>query len=256
MKYVGSKNRIAKDIIPILLENRTNENCFVDLFMGGCNIVDKVDGFRIANDINPYLVACAEALSNGWLPPKTISEKMYYDVKYRKDAYDKALVGYIGFQLSYGAKWFDAYRKDNIGTRDYSLEAYDHIKKQTSKLKGIKFYNLDYRQVPIPANSIIYCDPPYRFTTAYKSNQAKLDYTVFWQWCRTKSKEGHYVYISEYNHPADFKCIWQKEILKNLADAECRETAIEKLVVYDKDAKVDQVKQEFPSVLAPDSEWE
>jgi len=232
MKYVGSKKRIAKDILPILLKNRVKGCYFVDLFMGGCNIVDKVDGNRIANDINSYLVACAEALSKGWLPPKDISEEMYNTVKCNIDKYDKALVGYMGFQLSYGAKWFDCYRKDNIGKRNYSLEAYNNVKKQAEKLKGIKFYNLDYREVPIPPNSVIYCDPPYQNTTSYKANTDEFNYDEFWQWCRVKGQEGHILYISEYNAPDDFECIWQKKILKNLADSKNRDIAIEKLFQY------------------------
>lgn len=239
MKYVGSKSRITKDIIPILLENRVGGKCFVDLFMGGCNVIDKVDGFRIANDINSYLVACAEALSKGWLPPKDINEKMYYDIKSNIDKYDKELVGYVGFQLSYGAKWFDTYRRDNIGKRNYSFEAYNHVKKQSVNLKGVKFYNMDYREVPIPESSIIYCDPPYQNTTSYKANKEELDYSVFWQWCRIKSQEGHYVYISSYGAPDDFVCIWQKDILKNLADHKHRDIATEKLFVYGKNKKPD-----------------
>lgn len=232
MKYVGSKKRISKDILPILLKNRIEGCYFVDLFMGGCNIIDKVDGNRIANDINPYLVACAEALSNGWLPPKDVSEEMYNTVKCNIDKYDKALVGYMGFQLSYGAKWFDCYRKDNIGKRNYSVEAYNNVKKQADKLKGVKFYNLDYRAVTLPSNSIIYCDPPYQNTTTYKANKDNFNYSEFWQWCRVKGQEGHVLYISEYNAPDDFECIWQKEILKNLADSKNRDVAIEKLFQY------------------------
>ena len=34
MKYMGSKSRIVKDILPVML-NRYNGNVFVDLFCGG-----------------------------------------------------------------------------------------------------------------------------------------------------------------------------------------------------------------------------
>ena len=30
------------------------------------------------------------------------------------------------------------------------------------------------------------------------------------------AKEGHTVYVSEYNAPEDFKCIWEKQINSNL----------------------------------------
>ena len=53
---MGSKNRIDKEILPIILDNRRDET-FVDVFCGGCNIIDKVSGNRIANDKNRYLIA-------------------------------------------------------------------------------------------------------------------------------------------------------------------------------------------------------
>ena len=50
MKYMGSKARFTKDILPIVLENRLPNQYFVDLFTGGANVVSLIDGNRIAND--------------------------------------------------------------------------------------------------------------------------------------------------------------------------------------------------------------
>lgn len=44
---MGSKRRIAKDILPIILENRTPEQFYVEPFVGGANMIDKVQGKRI-----------------------------------------------------------------------------------------------------------------------------------------------------------------------------------------------------------------
>jgi len=55
MKYMGSKNRIAKEILPIMLKER-NQRTWVEPFVGGANLIDKVDGKRIGADINPYLI--------------------------------------------------------------------------------------------------------------------------------------------------------------------------------------------------------
>lgn len=57
MKYMGSKRQIAKDIIPILLKDRKVGQWYVEPFVGGANIIDKVTGNRLGNDINPYLIA-------------------------------------------------------------------------------------------------------------------------------------------------------------------------------------------------------
>lgn len=54
MKYMGSKNRIAKDILPIILKERKPEQWYVEPFVGGCNIIDKVDGNRLGSDKNKY----------------------------------------------------------------------------------------------------------------------------------------------------------------------------------------------------------
>ncbi len=56
----------------------------------------------------------------------------------------------------------------------------------------------------IPANSLIYCDPPYVNTTGYRD---KIDHDTFWQWCRDKAKEGHTVFISSEIAPDDFAIV-------------------------------------------------
>ena len=56
MKYMGSKARIKKEILPLILKNRTENQFFVDLMGGGMNLIDSVDGNRIANDLNFYLI--------------------------------------------------------------------------------------------------------------------------------------------------------------------------------------------------------
>ena len=52
MKYMGSKNRHAKEILPFVLMDRKEGQYYVEPFCGGCNIIDKVDNPRIANDIH------------------------------------------------------------------------------------------------------------------------------------------------------------------------------------------------------------
>jgi len=55
MKYMGSKNRIAKEILLIMLKER-GQRTWVEPFVGGANMIDKVEGKRIGADINPYLI--------------------------------------------------------------------------------------------------------------------------------------------------------------------------------------------------------
>lgn len=84
----------------------------------------------------------------------------------------------------------------------------------------------DYRDLRIPDESIIYCDPPYMGTTGYSDG---INHDEFWQWCRERVYDGHKVYISEYQAPDDFICIWEKEIINRLNNKK----ATEKLFIYE-----------------------
>ena len=46
-------------------------------------------------------------------------------------------------------------------------------------------------------------------TTKYKDD---FNHDEFWDWCRLMSMEHNKVYVSEYNAPDDFKCVWQKQV--------------------------------------------
>ena len=56
MKYMGSKNRIAQEILPIMLKER-GQRTWVEPFVGGANMIDKVQGKRIGADLNEYVIA-------------------------------------------------------------------------------------------------------------------------------------------------------------------------------------------------------
>lgn len=44
MKYMGSKRRVAKYILPIMLAERKPDQWWVEPFVGGGNMIDKVEG--------------------------------------------------------------------------------------------------------------------------------------------------------------------------------------------------------------------
>ena len=53
MVYQGSKNRISKYLIPIIEEyiEKYNIDTYIELFCGGCNLIDKVNcKHKIASD--------------------------------------------------------------------------------------------------------------------------------------------------------------------------------------------------------------
>lgn len=236
MKYMGSKNRIAKDILPIILHGRKPEQWYVEPFVGGANMIDKVTGSRIGSDINGYLIAALQLISS--FPeclPDVVTEADYQKLKLNPET-DKAVAGFVGFSMSFGAKWFGGYRRDKKGqggclvnAENQTRRAKQSAEKQSPLLRGVDFRVSGYQDLEIPPNSIIYCDPPYRGTTGYKD---KFDHDAFWQWCRNKYDEGHTIYISEYSAPEDFICVWQKEIISSLDNRSKANTAIEKLYTY------------------------
>jgi len=218
MKYIGSKRRIAKEILPIILKDRKENQWYIEPFCGGCNSLWLVDGNTIGNDINKYLIALWKKLQSGWIPPQRISKEEYYKIKNDINNYPEYLVGWIAFCCSYSGAWFAGYSGDypehcrNKRTGklpNYQTESYNSVLKQIKKMGNVIFLNKNYWEIDYPKNSIIYCDPPYKNTIKYKDN---FEHKIFWEWCREMTRKGHTVFISEYNAPEDFECVWKKTL--------------------------------------------
>lgn len=224
---MGSKNRIAKHILPIMLAERKPDQWWVEPFVGGANMIDKVEGNRIGNDSHEFLIALLVALRDGYIPPTDISKELYYAVKSKPQEYPKELVGFVGFLCSFGGKWWGGYAFDKKGD-NYAERGSRCLVKQAKNLDGVVFKSGSYLELEIPENSLIYCDPPYANTSKYKD---AFNHAVFWDWCRTKTKSGHTVFISEYSAPNDFVCV--KEIQhKTILDKNSQYPRIEKLFRY------------------------
>lgn len=224
---MGSKNRIAKEIIPIMLKDYEDGMIFIDACCGGCNLIDKIPNHipRYANDINEYLIEMFIKASKGWIPPKYFTEDEYKNVRDNKDN-DKALTGYAGFALSYGGKWFGGWCRDGKGIRNYVEESYKNSLKQFPLLKNVIFSNKSVFDINPIKKSIIYFDIPYKGTTKYKND---FDHYEFYRKCRKLKKQGHIIFISEYNMPNDFTCVWEKEVNSSLTKNTGSKKATEKL---------------------------
>lgn len=232
---MGGKTRIAKEILPLILADRKEGQYFVEPFCGGCNVTDKVSGNRIANDYNGYLIVMFRGPVSGEKYPEQMSRELYNDVRecFRSgsDKYDPGFIGWVGFMASYRAKFFGgysgAYMRNNGRYEDRISESVRSIMRQVPKLQGIEFRTGDYRNLQIPDESIIYCDPPYMNTTGYADG---LNHDEFWQWCRERVYDGHKVYVSEYQAPDDFIQIWEKSVQNCL---NLNKNATEKLFIYE-----------------------
>ena len=217
MKYMGSKMRIWKDIAPFILEKRKEGQCYVEPFCGGCNSLSNVNGWRLAADINPYLIAMFRSLLNNEPQYFPIEKELYKNAynAYKcseRNKFSQSDLGWIGFMASYNGKFFNGYSGVSHG-RNYVFESMRNILNQLDSLRGVKFYCCSYNELVIPKKSIIYCDIPYKGTTKYQDD---FNHDKFYQWCFDKKSEGHRVYISEYWMPDDFDCIWSKKISNSL----------------------------------------
>ena len=89
-----------------------------------------------------------------------------------------------------------------------SLESLKSLKRLQSlqsleSLERLQITQLDYRDVVIEPNSVIYADPPYIGTEKY--GKATFDHEAFYDWCEQQREP---LFISEYWMPEDrFTCI-------------------------------------------------
>ena len=232
MKYMGSKAKHAKEILPIILKDRKPEQWYVEPFVGGGNIIDKVSGHRLGADSNEFVICALETIRDKIdLIPKSENCFNIHDYKSIRSSNprENPLTGYAAFALSFGGKFFGGWcrgKSSDGKQRDYVNEQYRAAKKQSPLLGGVDLICCKYQDLIIPPNSLIYCDPPYDGATGYKD---RFDSAAFWQWCRDKKAEGHTIFVSEYEAPEDFVCVWEKKVSSSLTKDTGSKKAIERL---------------------------
>lgn len=240
MQYVGSKNRLSKELAPIIqsyIEEDTKG--YLEPFVGGVNMIDKIKcDVKIGIDLHEELIELLQYAQANELP-ETISEDEYKIVKDNRENYPKWYVGLVGFCGSFGAKYFGGFarRYNKDGTLfDVPKQAINSLRRQSKldEFKNIKFVHMDFMKLPKDEikNFVIYCDPPYKGTTKYKTEE--FPYEEFYQWCEDMS-EHNTVLISEYNMPDDFKYIWEKELKTSLGSGvnkDSDKSRVERLFIH------------------------
>ena len=240
MKYVGSKNRLAKELTPIIQSYITDDTKgYLEPFVGGANMIDKIEcNNKFGCDIHEELIELLKYIQNtNNVLPTTITEEEYNKVRLNKDKYEKWYIGFIGFCATFGAKYFGGYargfKEDKITPRDIPAESIRNIEKQRKNLQNIKFKCCSYDEINKNIKDfVIYCDPPYKGTLKYTTD---FDYDKFYKWCKEMSK-NNIVLISEYWMPEEFECIWEKKttvrIDSNKKSKDKKMERTEKLFIY------------------------
>ena len=87
--------------------------------------------------------------------------------------------------------------------------------------------SVDFSEVEIPSDSVVYCDPPYRGSSSY-SKEKRFNHERFYEW---SLRQNVPVFVSEYAMPEDFVEVasWQKRCTMKSAEHALRTT--EKLFV-------------------------
>lgn len=233
MKYMGSKNRIAKHLLPIMVDaaEKAGVTTWVEPFVGGGGMIDKVpDTFnRIGYDLNPHTIAALVAIRDMVDElPDSVSEAEY---KALKGTQPQPITSWIRFVCSFSGKFENGYARQGNSLKYKSepiQEGLRNAQKQSSKIQDVVFECMSYQDVDV-SNVLIYCDPPYQGTTGYKTGA--FDHDAFFDWCRKMKAKGNIVFVSEYNAPDDFTCVWQGEVKTNFASGRSGAThnAVEKL---------------------------
>lgn len=221
MKYMGSKNKISKYIVPIFQEiiKDNNIDTFIDACCGGSNVIDKIDcKNKIAYDINPYLIELFKYIQTHDKEdfPTFITKEEYVKVNKNRQDYPDWYVGLVGFLSSWNGRFFDGgYSGIRTGKdgkeRNYYDECLRNVFKQKNNILDVHYETKDLFDIEAKPNSVlIYFDPPYKGTKKYQINRG-FNHDLFWDKVRELSKDN-IVLVSEYEAPDDFECIWEEEI--------------------------------------------
>lgn len=239
MKYMGSKSRIKKYVVPILQDiiEKNKIDLYIEPFVGGANIIDSINCLtKVGGDKSEPLIELLKHVRDGGELPLEVPKELYDDVRSNKDTdkYEKWYIGAIGFLASYNGRYFDGgYAKTLVSktgvTRNYYDEARRNILEQAPYLSGTDFVHTDYKLFSKEKEALIYCDIPYKGTKQFSTSK-NFDHEEFWEWAREVSKEN-IVIVSEHNAPDDFECIWDQEVTRT-QDNRKREVAIEKMFIF------------------------
>ena len=150
MKYMGSKNRIAKHLIPIMIAEADSKGIttFIDCMVGGANLIDKVpDRFkRIGYDINEHVImALIDIRDNVDSLPESVSEDYY---KSLKGTPPTTITSWIRFVCSFGGKFENGYAREK-GSDSTTFVGYGkrNAQKQSPNIQGVEFTHDSYKNL-------------------------------------------------------------------------------------------------------------
>jgi DNA adenine methylase len=215
LKYLGGKARIAKELAAFIASRHGDRWLFVEPFMGGANMtVELAKHFRygFASDAVPDLALLYNAVQAGWVPPTEVSPELYASLRHAEPS---ALRAFVGFGCSRSGIWFSGF----VGRVERVVKGKHHVDNPVQEITGalrrlrdaaphVEFTHRSYDAAGPIEGAVAYCDPPYASTTGYQ--QGAFDTAKFWATMRQWRAAGMHVYVSEYQAPDDWRCVWEK----------------------------------------------
>ena len=233
--YQGGKCLGAEFIIKVLNDERYRDRPYVEPFCGMCNILMRVrdKSEYLASDKSALLIHLHKSLRNGEALP-TITRERYKELRSRAQINTEtatACFAYSFNSIPWGG-YVNQYTRRNGRVDDIPASrkrAYINLSKN-EQFKKTEFKCCDYCEISLPPKSIIYCDPPYNGTKSY--NGVSFDTDAFFQTVREWTRDGHVVFISEYDAPVDFTCIAESPKQVSLSGGDKQRTKTERLFVH------------------------
>ena len=241
MRYMGGKGRISKKISKVILELTPNRSgTYWEPFLGGGAMASQMGRyFEVANysDIHPDLILMWQKLNEGWEPPTFVPYDQYQELRYATEP--SAFRGFVGFGGSFGGRWFEGYAR---GGQNADGTPRNHLGESaravTKDIRGMRaksatvFNRRDALSINPRSGDVVYCDPPYAGTKNY-SKTDQLDHKEFWATAENWARNGVYVFVSEYDAPAGWECVWEQPLRSSVrVGSEDRHIAVEKLFTY------------------------
>ena len=106
-----------------------------------------------------------------------------------------------------------------------SLESLERLERLQSlerleSLQSLRVTSLSYNKIDIPADAVVYCDPPYHASNKnFYEGAARFDHNAFYDWCVRVSKTNP-IFISEYSIKDDrFEIVAEKQKITSMSAA-------------------------------------
>ena len=168
---MGSKRRIAKHLLPIMLAEceKNSITKWVEPFVGGANMIDKVpDTFeRVGYDLNDHVItALIDIRDNAEGLPSVVSREYFESIKGMPA---QTITSWIRIACAYGGRFGNGYASNGSNLRYKKTIAQEgalNALKQTPKIQNVQFICDSYENLSFE-NCLIYCDPPYAKTILF-----------------------------------------------------------------------------------------